>query len=226
MFFLFLPLKKIIERNTFYLIQLFKNNANCKDLTILEFNTVAKDLITEQEKNVLLEQEKALLKAKENIANQLVHDIRSPLAALNMLLKNDLSVSSETNSFLKDIDLRIREICDDLIKSYRDSHKNISKVNIYDLLNKIIIEKKQRYSDRNVTLNFVSESERELLISSINSSDFKRTLSNLIDNAYEAVSDFGQICIILNCDSSNLFICIQDNGKGIPPLILRELGKR
>jgi two-component system sporulation sensor kinase A len=64
------------------------------------------------------------------------------------------------------------------------------------------------------------------LYSDIDSTEFKRVLSNLIDNAFEAIvhPPSGNIKIELKENYDLILISIMDNGKGIPPHVLTQLG--
>lgn len=54
--------------------------------------------------------------------------------------------------------------------------------------------------------------------------ELQRILSNLINNSVEVIGDSGNIKVSLSCESGSAFIRILDNGKGIPPDVLKELG--
>ena len=53
----------------------------------------------------------------------------------------------------------------------------------------------------------------------INESDFTRALSNILNNAIEAMENKneGKIRISLDCDEKFLFLSVTDEGSGIPP---------
>jgi hypothetical protein len=63
------------------------------------------------------------------------------------------------------------------------------------------------------------------LISEIEPIEFKRVLSNLINNAAEAMCDQRKITLTVIEKSEKIEIQCADNGKGIPPEILKKLGQ-
>ena len=64
------------------------------------------------------------------------------------------------------------------------------------------------------------------LFSTVNPAKFKRVLSNLINNAVEATESNGKVDVVVSSRESWCVIQVRDNGKGIPPEILRKLGER
>ena len=169
-------------------------------------------------------------KAVFQIASQVAHDIRSPLAALDMVISDISEIPMEKKKFVKESTQRIKEIADHLIERRNMNNDFISNQPlrsecIDELVNIIFNEKKTQMgvtSSKMIILKSVVASHYKC---KVNSREFKRLCSNLLNNSLEAISNDGQVEIIINLYSKNVLrISIVDNGDGIPPEILSKLG--
>jgi two-component system sporulation sensor kinase A len=64
------------------------------------------------------------------------------------------------------------------------------------------------------------------LFAEIESAEFKRVVSNLINNAAEAMDDKGTITLSVTESNVRIQICCSDNGQGIPTEIIGKLTQR
>jgi anti-sigma regulatory factor (Ser/Thr protein kinase) len=64
------------------------------------------------------------------------------------------------------------------------------------------------------------------LFANIQPVEFKRVLSNLINNSVEALDEQGQVTISLDSEGDRISLSVEDNGKGIAPDILARLGRK
>lgn len=176
--------------------------------------------------------ENAEITAKIHIAEQVAHDIRSPLDSIYTIINNSEAINTFDLSIVNNSIQRINSISSNILKPKEDiiqcdSSVKFSKENLSTLVNIIINEKKAQYMNRsNIKLEFVDESNDEIVIST-NKNDLLRVLSNLINNSYEAINEKGFINLTLKKnDDQNASLKIQDSGKGIPESVLRRLGQR
>jgi signal transduction histidine kinase len=187
------------------------------------------------EKNRLLAKHNETLKWKEaemrkNISEQVSHDIRSPLAVLQEILKQSDHLSNIEIQTMKTVTQRIEDIANDLLLKTHGSKNikvdfNANSAFIINEVKKIIAEKKYQFSDKsNVNILF-SYPEDEILIE-ISKVEFYRLISNLINNSYEAIELSGTINILIEKLLDNVKIIISDNGKGIPENIISKIGER
>jgi hypothetical protein len=63
------------------------------------------------------------------------------------------------------------------------------------------------------------------LFARVHPQEFKRVISNLIDNGVEALGSSGQVLVRVSADAVGVRIDVNDNGKGIPPELLENLGQ-
>jgi signal transduction histidine kinase len=161
------------------------------------------------------------------LACQVAHDIRSPLTALNLLLRTEGPLNEfQKNLVLRSLD-RLQAITNDLLEQYRSEDFMSQEKNIRDLIQEIIQETLLRYPCKIL----IQEDVTENLNPKINPNKatlFQRTLSNLINNAVEACEDPVHCVVVLKLSiyKTHFKIDICDNGKGIPEQILPKLGQR
>lgn len=170
-------------------------------------------------------QEKEKTIALGMLAAQVAHDIRSPLVVLDILVKDLPNLSEQHRNLIRHSISRIHGIADDLIITYKSdgkkSYKEL-KVNIAIALQieSIVFEKRVQYQKRNIFFNLHAENCYQYFCS-VETTEFKRMISNLINNTVEA--DATKIDISLKKEIGFLKIIIADNGRGIPKDVLKTL---
>jgi hypothetical protein len=70
-----------------------------------------------------------------------------------------------------------------------------------------------------------SEAEAYGLFSSVQPTELRRVLSNLIDNSVEACGERGSVQVGIKGDARHVTITVTDNGRGIPSELLPRLGR-
>ena len=165
------------------------------------------------------------------LATQVVHDIKSPLVVIENLFKELNTTLEEKNIFLS-ANNRLIEITEILMLKHRflgnkknEKHiSNNSKEIIFLLISEIISEKRAQYT--NIKIKLVSETSTEKAFCLINASDFKRVISNLINNSVEALVGIdGEITVFLKQRFNKLEIVINDTGCGIPKNLISKIIK-
>lgn len=166
----------------------------------------------------LIENENAKFLAKTT--KQMSHDIRSPIATLQQLSDKFMEFTSDDVKLLKSSLERIDEIANSHLNDSKGTFLQVVTIyNLTKLITELTNEKKVEFSTLDI----------ELLLQDLTircaSGDFKRILSNLINNSYESVKDhFPQIRISTFKRDQKVVIRIEDNGSGIPKDILKKLG--
>jgi signal transduction histidine kinase len=178
-------------------------------------------------------------KALEDVAQQVVHDLRSPLAALAAAEPELLQLPEEARLLLRSAISRIRDISYHLIRTYqnpdllvreathpRTSHSASVEL-LSTLLDGLVSEKRIQYRSKiGVSIDWRMTNEAYGLFAQVQTGAFKRILSNLIDNSVEALSDSGKVILDLKSNGNTIEITCQDNGKGIPREVISQLGKK
>lgn len=159
------------------------------------------------------------------IASQVAHDIRSPLAALDFIVSDLQNIPEEQKKLIKNAADRINDIANNLLAEYklgglgyveqRNAHYS-SKELIYLVINEMVLEKRAEYRISNIEINLNTSNQAALSFFSMSPSLFKRIMSNIINNSIEAIEKIGVISVSLKKTSSFIEIKISDNGRGIP----------
>ncbi|MGK5090276.1 HAMP domain-containing sensor histidine kinase [Bdellovibrionota bacterium FG-2] len=181
----------------------------------------------------LLERETAI--AIASFSSQVAHDIRSPLSALNMVVNSLNHVAEDKRVLIRQAIQRINDIANGLLRHSKElgplakskvseSKEAFSPHLISSLLEMLISEKRMQYRDRiGIEIQVILGNGHHGLFANIQPSELKRTLSNLINNAVEAVGQEGAISIIIEGSAEQVVIKVRNTGKGIPPQIIPKL---
>jgi signal transduction histidine kinase/CheY-like chemotaxis protein len=171
------------------------------------------------------------------VAQQVSHDIRSPISALNMVVGQLQNIPEQHRLLIRHSVNRINDIANSLLEKGKqkdpvlDGNSNASinlKVEMLgSMIDVLVSEKRTQFRNKpNVDIEAKLKNSYGAFIK-VNSTELKRVLSNLITNAVEALEDrLGVIQISVVQDHSQNIIRIEDNGKGIPESVLVKLGER
>jgi signal transduction histidine kinase len=179
----------------------------------LEELALARAKASEIEKQMLLDQTK-----------QIRHDVASPIAAMTSVLEmlTDIDPALK-NIFMLSIK-RTQELFDQLNSTTNTSKKTPSYVN--KILQEIVNEKRISFKD-NITIAFSTFIEINTAVLA-NEMEFKRLLSNLLNNASEACAErtIKNVEVLVSLVDEMVEIKITDTGKGIPQHLIDKLGGR
>jgi len=182
-------------------------------------------------------------RAMQQLAAQVAHDIRSPLAALDSVIKDVSSLPEGKRILIRSAASRIRDIANHLIEKNREavalakgaddtaaSATVVERMSVELLsshLDPLITEKRLQFRSRiGVEIECHLDTASYGLFARMQPIEFKRVFSNLVNNAVEALGDDGAVKVELDSKENQILIRVCDNGKGIPPEILAKLGQR
>ncbi|MEO5970400.1 MAG: HAMP domain-containing sensor histidine kinase [Bdellovibrionia bacterium] len=179
------------------------------------------------------------------LAAQFAHDIRSPIAALDTALGSLVAEPEDTSHLIRTVAARINDIANSLLKGDSLSHiqrhnvELISPHSLWETIEAVVREKRilfcanptssgQLKGESEIEIEFFGDPDSHIWIANFQAIEFKRVLSNLINNSFEAlVDDRGKIHISLSkakkTDKNSYKISISDNGTGIPEHIIPQL---
>ncbi len=171
-------------------------------------------------------------------AQQVSHDIRSPLSALNTVIGTlDLTtISQDKQNLVKNATKRINDIASDLLNQGRrmlnENTKSvvddaaISEPGAVDLLPCIyeIVSEKKAQLRPNITLKSEIAPNCHDVKVALDRSVLLRVFSNLINNSIEAIPAAGSITIYARKQNGLVSISISDTGVGIPQKIIDAVG--
>ena len=165
------------------------------------------------------EKEKKALEARLTIANQVVHDLASPLSAIELLCSRDQFAVDDIN-ILKLVTDRIRGISNELLElKNKPSTSRQDLFEVKKLLYEIKVEYDlKNYKNKSLKFRFMIDNIDPTLKARGNEIEVKRIMSNCLNNSIEAMTDsMGEISIeCIESNSSFVEIKITDNGSGIP----------
>jgi signal transduction histidine kinase len=188
--------------------------------------------------NVLAKSREKLLEAERDrsvarVATQVAHDIRSPLAALNVALGDLAKPSEETRTLVRSAIFRIQDIANHLLYRNRNADSEecehlASKgpILLSSFCEVLISEKRTQHRGRlgvSIEVGDASTSYGVFVEQPVGL--LKRVLSNLIDNAVEALADSGAVKLSVKSERDDAVISISDDGSGMSPELLERLGK-
>lgn len=163
-----------------------------------------------------------------NLASQVSHDIRSPLAALEAALSSVSDLSRDQERMIGAAASRIREIANDLLSHGRvdggaASVEVPSPHSIAQIVEPLVDEKRLEIRSRTgIRLELIVR--RDAFVRVV-PSELRRVLSNLINNAVESMSS-GVVNIAVELVDGRVAIRIIDGGRGIVASMLKEIGNR
>lgn len=165
------------------------------------------------------------------MAAQVAHDIRSPLAALNAALHDLSALPGDRQELARGAMGRIGEIARDLLDNYKKpgaaltSEKPASPQDLKCLIDPVIAEKRAQYAFKSgITIEFSAAAGNAKAV--VQPAEFRRIISNLVNNAVEAFESGGRVTIELAKAGDKILLKIGDTGKGIPVAILAKLGQK
>ncbi len=173
--------------------------------------------------------EKAKQAALGQAAKQVAHDIRSPLAALKMALSYLDDVEEDIRILMRDAIHRVEDIANDLLEHHRN-HKIVSdepkQVLVSAVVEQLVSQLRLQHRARlRLTIACEFDDDTHFLCARAPSGDFKRVVSNLVNNAADAIDGAGLITVGLRRRDDHLQIEIADNGKGMSQNVLDRLGE-
>ncbi len=224
------------------LVEILENKSTGNELKIIqkieEFEG-AKTRVTQLLKQL---RDSAQSESLIKVASQISHDIRSPLSALEMMFPSLNELPEEKRLIIRNAVNRIKDIANDLLRKHKDhsqghdietmavenTFNNTSSHLLLTLLEEIISEKRIQYRNAlNSEIYFHQSKDSYGHFAKVNPAEFKRLMSNLINNAIEALpKKAGVVKIGLQAREKTVIISIEDNGVGIPKELLSKIGVR
>lgn len=210
---------------------------------ITEMSTLLSDLKKSIAREAVQQGE---VKMKDQIADavltrsrQVAHDIRSPLAALEMVVHGLPEIADEDRSLVRQAVGRIKEITNDLVRPQDLSQILGSRIPseepvaiehqlVVSSVESSVLEKKRELNDPKMTISLKTSETSVYSFARFAPKELKRILSNLINNSLEARDAGRPIEVVVSIQESDdwVLIRVSDNGKGIPKEVLGRLTQK
>lgn len=168
------------------------------------------------------------------IADQVAHDIRSPLASLLMVIKSCNEIPEIERIALREAAISIGDIANNLLSKYKTKEtellapqKEKQQVLLSSMLLQLLTDKKFQYNDLPLKFDYAFSQNSQFAFILIDPSSFKRMISNLINNAVDAFENkSGTVTLRLEATSDRVKVVVSDNGKGMPPALVEKIMKK
>lgn len=158
------------------------------------------------------------------LSRQVAHDIRGPLTALMTLSKLGHDETSEKQQLLQLAAERIQGIADDLLKQGSKEKQHLAPlpkvsseatISLKEQTRNLIRE--YRFANRHISMELHEHLGEASDLVKFEKIKFQRILSNILNNAIEALPESDPtITITLMAKSKGLMLLVMDNGCGIP----------
>lgn len=166
------------------------------------------------------------------LARQVAHDIRSPLAALEVVSGDVARLPDDKRALIQSAVGRIRDIANSLLDRTRrpapGDPEALSGHLLSALIEPILSEKRLQFrSNAGVDISAVPSQRDYGLSARLDPVEFRRLLSNLINNAVESLdSGSGAVRVDHFARDGRVVVTVEDTGRGIAPEVLLRLGRR
>ena len=183
-----------------------------------------------------LSRRQAASEARFQVSAQVAHDIQAPLAALDAVLKDMPNLPEERRRIIRGAAGRIQGIADNLLEKNRRSKAVASPASaepervvlLSSLMDPLVSEKRMQFRSKSgIEIECRLDPASGRLCAKVQPVEFQRVLSNLINNAVEALgTNKGTVTVSLASVAEQVLLKVQDDGQGIPADFLAKLGQR
>jgi signal transduction histidine kinase len=159
------------------------------------------------------------------LAAQVAHDIRSPLAALKALEGRLAGLPDEERALARGAVERIGAVASDLLERNRAlaGRRAPTPTALGPLVARVVAEKRPQ-APPGVCLDCEAPEPAPAALAV--PEDLERALSNLVTNAFEAVGAKGRVRVRLSAADGAALLSVEDDGPGMPAEALARLGQR
>lgn len=177
----------------------------------------------------LLEQSQRLAKAERlaaltEMAASTAHELRNPLAIIQVALENMLSESNDPE-LRERIGLLHREVqrltkhLNDLLNNARNSSETVQAIPINQIIQELITLLSYQAAD---TVHFTIQSDADC-IAMLPETEFRQVMLNLLQNAVQAIGDQpGSVDVGIGRDRQQLVITVSNTGVGFSDEFLQQ----
>lgn len=191
-------------------------------LIALPLSNAKRKLSAELEKEIEVQNSKIL----KDLINKIRHNIRSPLMVLDAYFTatttEALRLKDQGHRAARRIGEVLSEMEDESEPKEREEQTAVAILDAVALARQIVEEKSLTQTAAKIQV----KSNTPCAYTRIDGPELKATLSNLLDNALQAVSDNGEIVLEIEADGHLVAVSVQDNGKGIAPELLPKVREK
>ena len=178
---------------------------------------------------------KLIVEAQEKfhqIVSQVAHDIKAPSTSLLVLAQECIDIPEKHRIELRQIAQTISDLATNVLHRYEPA-AGVGQLNIprkhealliSTLVQEILSVKRLEYSAHDIVLEEVFSKESHFAFVEGQQTEFKRMLSNLINNVIEACAhNAPRIRLSLKLSDNQVILGIADNGAGMPDAVIERI---
>lgn len=167
----------------------------------------------------------------ERVVEQMVHDIQSPLSSLRTVVDGTNEIPEQKRVLLRTSTMNISDITNQLLNKYRNmNNEELNEVElptnilVSSILSEIASDRRYKYKDQLLDFEFKLNNMNAFIFIRGLSSDFKRSISNLVNNATDALADTGgKVELRLKANEEWVYISVLDYGCGMNAEQLKKI---
>jgi nitrogen-specific signal transduction histidine kinase len=202
-------------------IPIYNIHGKCIGLLGVSFDITEKKKIEELSNKLKLQEE------LYNVAKWVAHDIAQPVTVLKGYLELNTSLQETERRIFNEAAQRIEGIVDRLLIKYRGG-KDLEETNYVFVrwcLHHVLNQGVSKYRKQGIEFKSDFDKLNKFVFIEGNFVDFSRMISNLINNAMEAIEGDkkGIISIETRVKDEKVEIRIKDNGKGMPKEVIERI---
>ncbi|MBN2330070.1 MAG: GAF domain-containing protein [Candidatus Omnitrophica bacterium] len=192
--------------------------------TFADHAAIAITNVRVHEQNMAMEErlhESAKRATLGELAAGLAHEIRNPLAVINMLIHSWKSTPPDDEDFQRDVDVIAQKISDlnnlvtDLLNLAKSRPLERRMQDIDALIERVLRLLRHRISKQRVSVSKRAHTDRTS--APVDRERLEQAILNLLLNALDATPEDGVIRVDLRTQDDQLLLDITDSGPGIPP---------
>jgi len=166
-----------------------------------------------------LRSEKAKLALR--MTTQVAHEIRSPLAAFNLLEADPAALPGETRPLLRSATNRIRDIANNLLiqppnleDAAETPRRDTPSIKLISNLLEPVVSEMRSVAKPGVSVECGLDANSYRWFAYVQPSEFQRTIANLIKHAMDPLEEGGRVRLQLSRVDYDLLITVSDEGAG------------
>lgn len=174
--------------------------------------------------------------ARANWISGISHDIRTPLSMVlgyssSLETNNTLNAEQQEKvAAIRQQAAKIKYLIEDLNLTakleYDMQPLRVEKIHLVELARQVVCEFLDSNLDSAFSIDFITDSDSELLYINGDETLLKRAITNLIQNSIGHNPSGCEITVSVSCNNQNATVIIADNGIGISALKLKELNTK
>ena len=163
---------------------------------------------------------------------QVAHDIQSPLSSLQTIVQSTTGIPENDRITLRAAAMQIGDITNHMLNKYKNKADDSDSLRQPMLVSASLLQalsaKRYEYKELAIEFRHQFDSQANFAFINVEPIDFRRMISNLINNAADAFGDavgnkLHFVELSLDINNEWVIITVEDNGRGIPDAVLDKI---